>query len=469
MHPTIRRTAATFASVAAVGFALAGCDGGGGSGAGATTSESSPAQVSEMIPQPPEAQLKASGLANFPFAPDRRRIDLEAPSFSNPTEITNPLNPISEIPSAIVLGEVDGEPLRIEITLLPETRLVEWNGEAVETRVSQFVAYRDGHMKEVALDLYAQADSGDVWYFGEDVFNYANDGHIADMEGAWLAGRDGPAGMITPAEPEVGDAYRSENIPGLAFEESTVTATDRTVDGPRGAVDGAFVIDEHHPDGPEVKKWAPGYGEFFTRDRSDFERLALAVPTDALPGPVPAELERISSAAAEIFDRAGPLDWRAASSTVDAIAAAWNQFRRPSTPPMLEAQLEDALHSLERRVGRRDSTGARLAAVAVAVAGLDLQLRHRPPAEIDLARLDLQAALLRVDANSGDLAAVRSDVANLDWIRDRIAHALEPGELSGIDTELVELIGATADRDFDAANEAAGKLRAVLGTVRPAG
>jgi hypothetical protein len=332
----------------------------------------------------------------------------------------------------------------------------------VETRVSQFVAYRDGHMKEVALDLYAQADTGDVWYFGEDVFNYADDGHIADMEGAWLAGRDGPAGMITPAEPEVGDAYRSENIPGLAFEESTVTATDQTVDGPRGPVDGAFVIDEHHPDGPEVKKWAPGYGEFFTRDRKDFEQLALAVPIDGLPGPVPTELEKISSAATEIFDGAGPLDWRAASSTVDEMAAAWNEFRGPGTPPMLEAQMEDALHSLERGVSRRDSTGSRLAAIAVAVAGLDLQLRHRLPPEIDLARLDLQAALLRVDANSGDLAAVRSDVSNLDWIRDRIAHTLEPGELSRIDTELVELIGATADRDLTTARKAAHQLRGAI-------
>jgi hypothetical protein len=322
-------------------------------------------------------------------------------------------------------------------------------------------------MKEVALDLYAQADSGDVWYFGEDVFNYADDGHVADMEGAWLAGRDGPAGIITPANPRVGDAYRSENIPGLVFEESTVMATDETVGGPRGPVDGAFVIDEHHPDGPEVKKWAPGYGEFFTRDRRDFEQLALAVPIDALPGPVPTELERISSAAAGIFDAAGPLDWRAAASAVDEIAAAWNEFRGPGTPPMLEAQMEDALHSLERAVQRQHATDSRLAAVAVAVASLDFQLRHRPPAEIDLARLELQAALLEIDASAGDVPAVRSDVANLDWIRDRIAHTLAVADLSRIDTELVELIGATADRDLTAASNSAARLRQVLADVQP--
>jgi hypothetical protein len=461
MHPMMRRAAATFASVAAAGFALAGCDGGGGSGASATSAEGSPAQASETIPQPAADQLRASGLSKFPFAPRSDRIDLDAPSFTNPTEITNPLNPISETPSAIVLGEVDGEPLRIEITLLPETRLVEWNGQPVETRVSQFVAYREGHMKEVALDLYAQADNGDVWYFGEDVFNYADDGHIADMEGAWLAGRDGPAGLITPAEPEVGDAYRSENIPGLVFEESTVTATNQSLDGPGGPIDGAFVIDEHHPDGPEIKQWAPGYGEFYTRDRKDFEQLALAVPIDQLPGPVPVKLQRISSSAARIID-AAPIDWPATSSTVDAITSDWARFRRTDPPPLLAAQMDDALAALERAVARRDATEARLAGVAIAVAGLDLQLRHRPPAEIDLARLDLQAALLRVDATAGDVPAVRSDVANLDWIRDRIAHTLEPEVLSRIDTGLVELIGATADRDLSTATKTAQELRSAI-------
>ena len=254
-----------------------------GGGDAADTSGASP--VSSTIPQPSEAQLEASGLTRFPFAPESQRIDLVAPSFSNPTEITNPLNPVSEVTSAVVLGEVDGKALRIEITLLPETRIVEWNGQPVECVVSQFVGYLEGRMKEVALDLFAQSDDGAVWYFGEDVFNYGDDGHIADMEGAWLAGRDGPAGIITPDDPEVGDAYRSENIPGLVFEESTVKSIDVTVDGPRGPVDGAFEIDEHHPEGPEVKQWAPGYGEFYTRDGRDYELMALAVPLDALPGP----------------------------------------------------------------------------------------------------------------------------------------------------------------------------------------
>ena len=54
--------------------------------------------------------------------------------------------------------------------------------------VSQFVAYGDGRVLEVARDYYAQADDGSVWYFGEDVDNY-EDGVVVDH-----TARGSPAG-----------------------------------------------------------------------------------------------------------------------------------------------------------------------------------------------------------------------------------------------------------------------------------
>ena len=95
----------------------------------------------------------------------------------------------------------------------------------------------------MAQDYFAQADDGSVWYFGENVDNYEN-GVVVDHEGTWLAGRDGPPGMIMPAVPRVGDVYRPENIPDLVFEEVTVQAVDERVDGPNGAVDGALLVRE---------------------------------------------------------------------------------------------------------------------------------------------------------------------------------------------------------------------------------
>ena len=145
----------------------------------------------------------------------------------------------------MLAGEVDGEPFRTEVTLLPQTRAITWQGQPVETQVSQYVAFLGGRLHEVAYDHYAQADDGSVWYFGEDVFNF-EDGAIVDTHGSWLAGRDGPAAMIMPGRPNVGDVYRPENIPGLVFEEVTVKDVVQTLDGPLGPVEGGLAIEEFH-------------------------------------------------------------------------------------------------------------------------------------------------------------------------------------------------------------------------------
>ena len=47
--------------------------------------------------------------------------------------------------------------------------------------------------------------------------------------------------------------------------------------------------------------FAPGYGEFRSSDGPDVEAMALASPTDSLPGGVPAELTAISDGADRIF------------------------------------------------------------------------------------------------------------------------------------------------------------------------
>jgi len=74
-------------------------------------------------------------------------------------------------------------------------------------------------------------------------------------------------------------------------------------------------------------------------------------------------------------------------------------------------------------------------------------------------------ARLGIDAASENLPAVRSDVANLDWIRDRIAHTLDDDDRSGIDTLIVEAIGAAGDEDFATAGRAAAQRRDHLAGV----
>ncbi|MGI0015182.1 MAG: hypothetical protein ACREBU_17345, partial [Nitrososphaera sp.] len=164
-------------------------------------------------------------------APASQRVDLVKPTFSNPINITNPLFPVSKVSQTLLLGHVDGKPLHVLYTLLPGTKAIAWKGQQVETLIVQYLAHLDGRIVEAAIDWYAQADDGAVWYFGEDVFNYEG-GVVVDTDGTWLANRDGPIAMIMPASPKVGDVYRVENIPDLVFEEITVKATAQTVDGP---------------------------------------------------------------------------------------------------------------------------------------------------------------------------------------------------------------------------------------------
>jgi hypothetical protein len=86
-----------------------------------------------------------------------------------------------------------------------------------------------------------------------------------------------------------------------------------------------------------------------------------------------------------------------------------------------------------------DRRSGRNAALDLVQAVLDLELRYRPPAEIDRARFDLWARQAQVDAVAGRPSAVAGDVAVLEWIRDRFAHGLDSVALTRIDTRLEEL------------------------------
>jgi hypothetical protein len=363
-------------------------------------------------PAPPAETLDGCG-----------RIDLATPTFSNPSAITNPLFPKSSLDQVIQLGAEGEDQLRFEVTQLPETHIVEWNGQQIETTVTHFVAYSNGRILEVAVDFYAQADDGSVWYFGEDVDNY-EDGEIVDHEGTWLAGRDGPPGMIMPANPQVCDVYRPENIPGLVFEEVTVQDVGLTVPGPRGPVAGAIAIQEQLMDGTiEDKVFAPGYGEFRAEvtSLSELYHVALAVPIDAVSGRMPRELSVLVNGALRVFDSASTRRWNRLARIVDSMTEAWDSYRSPDVPALLAGQMNDTLASLGDAVEAGESDDVRQAALDAGQAALDLQLQYRPSTEVDEDRIGLWRRQLRLDRAARDEAGIAGDRATIDAIRDRIA------------------------------------------------
>jgi hypothetical protein len=458
-RPAPRRSCTVLGGCFVVTLTIAACSGNtGGSG------------------PPDEAQPAAADAPTQPTAPDSQRVDLDRPAFTDPTAVDNPLFPIGELHSAVLLGNEERHPLRIETVLLPDPKVITVDGKEVETLVSQFVSYVDGRIHEVALDWYAQDDDGNVWYFGEDVFNY-EDGVVADTDGTWIAGEDGPIGMIMPADPQVGQAYRPENIPDFVFEEVAVKAVDLTVDGPRGPVAGAIVGTENHllEGHYEDKTFAPGYGEFRSGVGANLEALALAVPTDAQPGGEPPELDTIAGGASDVFVAAGAGDWAAATSALDAMKAAWAAHQAAGgVPPLLAVQMSDALDSLAGdalvpAVADRNPEGARNAALDVKMAALDLQLQYRSPAEIDLGRFGIWADQLVVDAASEepDAGLIAGDVTSLEWTWDRIAHTFDRADADDVQAQLDELRANTEDEDTAAAAEVAPRLVDTVGRLQP--
>jgi len=426
----------------------------------AATSTPTATSTVELLPQPK---------SGFPpgIAPESARVDIIKPTFSNPTSITNPLLPITEVDQLIQVGHKDGKPHRTEFTLLPVIKTIEWNGEQTEVRALQFVAYLDGRILETAIDYLAQADSGSVWYFGEDVANYEA-GVVADHEGTWLAGKDGPPAMIMPANPQVGNVYRVENIPGNVFEEVTVKVVNQTLEGPRGLITGVMFVQQVGLDGKTtVKAFAPGYGEFLAHS----EDAAVAVPIDALSSPLPDELKTLYSGANSIFDAASPEDWDAISTTLSGMTEAWEAHQSAvdlgSLFPLLDEQMAQAFNALTEAVEQRNPEDTRKAAFAVAVATLDLQMPYRPLAEVDLTRFDLWARRALLDSAAASPGDVAGDAIVLGLIWDRVGHTVDAATAEGIAAQLKDLRAAADNEDLEAAAAVAAQLRGLLAALKP--
>lgn len=396
-------------------------------------------------------------------APVGSRVDLTKPAFSDPTSITNPLFPISRSRSVIQLGHVGDELFRSESTLLPYTGTIDWDGKQITVVLVQYLAYRGGMIEEAAIDRYAQADDGAVWYLGEDVFDYA-DGAITETAGTWLAGRDGPPAMIMPAHPNVGDAFRSENVGGVVFEEMRVKAVGQTVAGPAGPVPGAIVLDELGLEGDHAQKIvAPGYGEFRTTSDGELEAVAVAAPTDSLQAPLPAALRSLTTGAWGVAEDARTEDWDAASQTVTRMKGYWARLRAMRQPPMVAIALDAALRTLTGTVAAEEAEGTLKAAVDVAQASLDLEQRYLPVGAVDVERVHLHTQQLRIHAAAGNRTATLSEVAGIEWTVDRLG--LPTPARAEIDTRLRALRAAVEGAHLQAAADHAARLAARLRTL----
>jgi len=125
-----------------------------------------------------------------------------------------------------------------------------------------------GRAVERTDDWYAQDKQGNVWYMGEDSFE-RDHGRCAKASDSWESGVNGAhPGIIMPADPRPGDAYRQEYYPpGKALDEARVLRRDGRMTVRYGTFKRLLVTSEFSPLEPqtEQKYYAPGVGEIAER------------------------------------------------------------------------------------------------------------------------------------------------------------------------------------------------------------
>lgn len=173
--------------------------------------------------------------------------------------IDNPYLPLSTGARWVYEGESDGEAERAEVVVTPERREV----MGVETVVVRDTVSVGGEVVEDTYDWFAQDREGNVWYFGEESRDYEN-GEIVSTGGSWEAGVDGALpGIVMPADPAVGDAFRQEYYPGEAEDMFEVVRVDARSVVPLGTFDSVVETEDWTPLEPELvehKYYAPSMG-----------------------------------------------------------------------------------------------------------------------------------------------------------------------------------------------------------------
>jgi hypothetical protein len=153
-------------------------------------------------------------------------------------------------------GDDDGEFVQVQIRVLNQTKRITFTDEEGESltvyaRVVEEREWKDGELVEVSRNYYARCvQTGDVYYFGEDVDIF--DGDVVTHDGAWLAGKDtgqGKArpGLIMPGTFLLGARYYQERAPGVALDRAEHVEMGLTVQTPAGKFEECVKVKETTP------------------------------------------------------------------------------------------------------------------------------------------------------------------------------------------------------------------------------
>jgi Prokaryotic membrane lipoprotein lipid attachment site len=238
-------------AIAGLAAVLAGCSSGGNSlpsGPGGTFTSGTPSPSSAAVTLP----AWETSLQHQPYHPK-----IVPSSFT--TRVTNTYFPLVPGTTFVFTGAKDSSPVRNEVTVTKETKRI----LGVRCVVVRDIVTTAGSLSEKTTDWYAQDKAGNVWYFGEDTKEYVN-GAVSSTAGTWMGGVNGAIpGIVMPASPKAGDAYRQEYRPGQAEDVAKILRTNGTFRVGSKTYRNVIVTHDLDPLNRfknEHKRYAPGVG-----------------------------------------------------------------------------------------------------------------------------------------------------------------------------------------------------------------
>ena len=311
----------------------------------------------------------------------------------------NPYFGVTGVDYRLYLGKEEGEPLRIEVAPTGRNKILEWRGGETPAAISQFTATSGRSLLEIAVDWFAQDDAGNVWYFGEDVWNYEK-GRVANTDGSWTAGVDGPPGMIMPGRPSIGQRFNPENIPGNVFETVDIKRMDASYKLSSGKrLNGVVELHETLSDGmEEFKLYARGYGNVYVEvpGAREVVDIVYALPNDAIEAPRPGELNAALKELRAIGLR-GSGDVSLVRSSLAKLAG-----RGDPIPSVLMKLGRAQLDALGRALTRSEVAKSRMSALDLEQTMLDVARLYRGRGSVEFEVIDFYARRMLVAAQSGD-------------------------------------------------------------------
>ncbi|MDX1942945.1 MAG: hypothetical protein SFU99_20445 [Saprospiraceae bacterium] len=195
--------------------------------------------------------------------------------FTNSTQLTNPYFRFDASKTYIYEGQTEDGLERIVV----KRRMITKEILGIQCVVVNDSVTLNGILIENTDDWYAQDNLGNVWYFGEDVKNYNTNGSFKDKHGSWEAGVDGAKpGIVMPANPQKGLAYRQEYYFNEAEDEAEIIETGLTITTVLGTFTNCIKTHDFtalEPDLQENKFYAPGIGLIKEINLTDKEEIFL--------------------------------------------------------------------------------------------------------------------------------------------------------------------------------------------------